>query len=248
MADKQDRIEDPILDPSQQDETDVVFQLEMQARNMLLGYWKHGVGAILGVLGLILIYGMIDHVITSGLQETSYQVALIDKKLSVDDPGFVDLSAPTTPTQTAILNKAAQFYEEAGADGGGAPGADAWIKAATTHLRLGDLAAAQRAFEQALDTKDGGIIGYAARNGLASIHMAEGRTAEAVALYREIADSEKDYLAERALLDLANAYQTTGDPAGLAAVMSEFAERFPNSPRIGRMPAISETTAANGGS
>ncbi len=247
MAENQDRNDDPILDPTQQEDNDVLFQLEMQARNLLLGYWKHGVAGILSVLGVILIFGVIDHVITSGLQETSYQVAMIDKKLAEDDPGFVDLSAPTTPTQTAILNKAAEFYAQAGAEGKGAAGADAWIKAATTQLRLGDLAAAQSAYQAALDTKDEGVIGYAARNGLASIHMAEGRTDQAIALYREIADSQRDYLAERALMDLAAAYDATGDTAQLGAIITEFDERFPGSARRARMPVASETTAANGG-
>ena len=47
MAERPQRNEDPILDPTQQDETDLVFQLEMQTRNLLLGYWKHGVAGLL---------------------------------------------------------------------------------------------------------------------------------------------------------------------------------------------------------
>ena len=247
MAENQDRNDDPILDPTQQEEADVVFQLEMQARNLLLGYWKHGVATILSVLGLILVYGIVDHFITKGLQKTSYEVARIDKKLSEDDPGYVDLSAPTTPTQTAILTKAAELYTAAGDDGGGAPGADAHIKAATMHLRLGDLASAQQAYQSALAAEDGGVIGYAARNGLASIYMAEGRTDEAIALYRTIADDQKDYLAERALMDLANAYDAAGDSAQLTAVVAEFDLRFPGSPRRARLPVVSTSTASNGG-
>ncbi len=242
-----ERNDDPILDPTQQEETDVLFQLEMQARNLLLGYWKHGVAIVLALLGVILIYGFVDWYVTKGLRETSYQVALIDKKLSEDDPGYVDLSAPTSPTQTAILEKAAEFYGKQGAEGSGAPGADAWIKAATTHVRLGDNTAAVAAYEAALETEDDGVIGYAARNGLASIHMAEGRAAEAITLYRAIADHQRDYLAERALLDLATAYDGQGDTANLAAVTAEFEERFPTSPRRARLPVASETTAANGG-
>jgi tetratricopeptide (TPR) repeat protein len=247
VADRLDRNEDPILDPTQQDETDLVFQLEMQARNLLLGYWKHGIASILAILGVILLFGLMDWKATEGLKETSYQVAKIDKKLTQDDPGFIDLTAPTTANQTAILKKAAEFYEEAGSNGTGSSGADAYIKAATMHLRLGQLPEAQLAYENALDAKDKGVIGYAARNGLASIHMAEGRNAEAIALYREIADSERHYLAERALLDLAAAHQGAGDQASLAAVVAEFNRRFPASPRGARLPAVSETTAANGG-
>jgi tetratricopeptide (TPR) repeat protein len=247
VAENQDRNEDPILDPTQQEDADVVFQLEMQARNLLLGYWKHGVAAILGVLGIILIFGVIDHFITKGLQETSYDVARIDKKLSEDDPGYVDLSAPTTPTQTAILKKAAELYAAAGEGGGGAPGADAWIKSASMHQRLGDLAAAQTAYERALDNEDSGVIGYASSNGLASIHMAEGRTDQAITLYRAIADVQEGYLAERALMDLASAYDAQGDSGQLAAVVAEFDRRFPASPRRVRLPVVNETTALNGG-
>ncbi len=247
MAERPQRNEDPILDPTQQDETDLVFQLEMQTRNLLLGYWKHGVAGLLSVLGVILAFGIVDHTLTKGLQETSYKVALIDNKLSQDDPGFNDLSAPSSENQTAILKKAIEFYEAAGADGRGAAAADAWIKAATTHLRLGDLAGAQAAYEQALADRDGGVIGFAAHNGLASIHMAQGRTDEAIAIYRSIADSEPAYLAERALLDLANAYKAEGDTGNLSSVIAEFAERFPNSPRQVRLPVVTETTALKGG-
>ncbi len=247
VADKPDRNDDPILDPSQQEETDVLFQLEMQARNLLLGYWKHGVAIVCSVLGVIFLYGMVDWFISSQLQATSYQVAMIDKKLAEDDPGSIDQSAPGTDRERAIVAKAAQFYAEAGEDGMGAASAEAWIKAAIAHARLEDLDAASQAYQEALDAKGSGVIGYAARNGLAGIHVAQGDTEAAIALYREIADSEKSYLAERALLDMAEIYRTAGDSARLSEIVEEFGERFPASPRKARLPATAETTAANGG-
>ena len=75
-------------------------------------------------------------------------------------------------------------------------------------------------------------MGFGARNGLATLRLEAGDTDAAVELYRESAAENEGYLAQEALILLAEIFDADNKDAELKAVYDEFRLRFPDSPRV----------------
>lgn len=233
-----------ILDiPDEEEEVDLVFRAEMQARNLLLGYWKHVLVVVGAGLLVALFVGLYFNYVTDTVRAGSEAIARIDQ----DQPeinqaammGLAPIDDPADTARMAELEALARRYEEAAGDTTGAAVGEALLKAAETWQRLGKTEETARIYEALVN--EGGLFTTAGRNGLAAIKLQADDVDGAVALLRSVADAEKGLFAEQALMAIIRVEQDR-DLSRAAVVLEEFKLRFPNSPRLEEF-ALSGLTA-----
>ncbi len=226
---------EPPITPSDQ-EADVVFRVQMQVANLLLGYWKQGLGVIGAVLLITLVVGQGSTCIRDS--QRGYSAAIAKVARDVPQPSqlsFYGLGPADDLSDSAhveALRKGAEGYEAVGEDAWGLSAGEAWIRAGDTWMRLQEKEKAMHAFEQAYEADRGGIYTFAAGNRLAVLYIEADRVGEARAIYRDLATSLKGYLAEQALIEVMELDLEAGDAAALKKSAAEFRARFPESPRL----------------
>ena len=229
MAEEQDKL------PGEQEEVDYVFQVQMAGFRAVQNYWKH-VAAVAGAVLLVaLFYGLYDSNKTKDLKAGAQAIADVDRKMPQDPMAQFGMVLPDDPgdeEKMAQLTEGAKRYEEAAKGTMSGTAGEAWLKAADSWLRVGETDKAKNAYLQAAGAQPKGVIGFGARNALASLELEAGNADAATALYRESADTNTGFLAEDSLLALARVYDSQSKDAELKAVFDEFRLRFPDSARV----------------
>ena len=221
--------------PGEEEEVDYLFQARMSLFKWFTRNWK-GFAVIAGVVLVVaLAYNVYDSVTISQSREGAAAIHAVDIKMPKIEPmarmGILPIDDLSDANRVANLEEGARRYEAAANGTGGSSAAEAWLKAAETHERLGSAAQAQAAYEHALGAYDKGVLGFGAHTALAGIALEAGDTAGALAHYATLAEREEGLLAEQALIYQAIVYKDMGDQAQLQATYDSFMERFPGSPR-----------------
>lgn len=223
MADEQDKL------PGEQEVVDYVFKAQMVGFKLVETYWRHALVLAGAVLVVALFYGLYDSNRTRDLKAGAAAIAEVDRKMP-QGPALFD--NPEDEVRMGQLRVGAKQYEVAAQGTSEGTAGEAWLKAADTWLRVGESDKAAAAYQQALEAQPKGIVGFGARNGLATLKLEAGETDAAIALYRESADNNEGYLAQEALILLAEIFDAEGKEAELKVVYDEFRLRFPDSPRV----------------
>ncbi|MCB9758860.1 MAG: hypothetical protein H6739_03395 [Alphaproteobacteria bacterium] len=242
MADTPDREppQSPLL-PPEEEEVDVLFKAQMWIYDKLMAHWRQGLALVgLFLLGSLIV-GLFLSWHTDQARATSAAIASVDRQIPEDDElalmGLIPRDDLSDPARVSELEGLAQKYEAAAADGRGAEAAQGYLKAAETWHRVKNTERAMAAYEAALAASSKGLVGYAARNGLAALALSEDRVDDALAQYRAMADGDKGYLGEKGLLQLAALHQHQGDDAAARAVLDELRVRYADSPRVEALAA-----------
>ncbi len=230
----------------EEEDVDLVFRAEMRIRDIILGYWKHSLVALGGVLIVSLVVGIYQQYTQSVRRSGSEAISLID----ADQPppsqlaqmGLAPLDDPSDTERMEALRELARRYEAAAEETLGAARAEAWLKAADTWRRVGEDDEARRLFEAL--AAESGMFAAGGHNGLAVLALEAGDTDTAVTHLRAITDAGEDLFAERALLDLIHIEQER-DEAAAAALIDEFRVRFPASRRLGELAVASAEVPAS---
>lgn len=221
--------------PGEEEEVDYLFQARMSLFKWFTRNWKGFAGAAGIVLVVALAYNVYESVTTSQSRDGASAIHAVDIKMPKVEPmarmGILPLDDLSDANRVANLEEGARRYEAAANGTGGSSAAEAWLKAAEIHERLGSAVQDKAAYEQALGAYDKGILGFGAHTALAGIALEAGDTADALAHYATLAGREDGLLAEQALIYQAVVYEDMGDQAQLQATYDSFMERFPGSPR-----------------
>ena len=219
-----------------QTQEDPLFQAQMWVYDRALTYWKHGALAIGVVLVGSLVYGLYDSWAESRAKDAEANIAAIDfrvpKPSELSMMGIGPADDLTDATRVANLEEGARRLQATAEDASGAQAAQAWLKAAELWQRLGRDAETKTAFEGALKAEDAGVFGFVAHNGLASIALDEGKLDEAITHYRAVADADRGFFGEQALIGLARAQAQNGKGPESLQTMEELRKRYPESPRL----------------
>jgi len=233
VADEQERL------PGDQEEVDYVFKAQMVVFRNVQNYWRHGLVLVGGILVVALFYGLYHSNRTKDLKGGAAAIAEIDRKMPQVDQlalfGLAPEDDPNDPERIAQVREGAKRYEEVAQGTREGMAGEAWLKAADAWLRVGETELAAAAYEKAIDAQPNGIIGFGARGGLATIRLESGDAEDAedaIALYRQSADTLDGFLAQDSLLTLAGIYHADGRAEELASVYDEFRLRFPDSSRV----------------
>jgi tetratricopeptide (TPR) repeat protein len=241
--------------PGEEEEVDYLFQARMSLFKWFTRNWK-GFAAIAGVVLVVaLAYNVYDSVTTNRAKEGAAAIHAVDSKMPKIEPmarmGILPIDDLNDANRVANLEEGARRYEAAAQATGGSSAAEAWLKAAETHERLGKPDLAKAAYENALGAYDKGLFGFGARTALAGIALEAGDNAAALEHYRTLHEREDGLLAEQALIYPASVYKQMEDQAQLQATYDAFLERFPSSPRaaefdryglVATMPALPAPT------
>ncbi|MEQ1501622.1 MAG: tetratricopeptide repeat protein [Myxococcota bacterium] len=207
-----------------------MFRVEMFTTNVLLGYWKYFVGAVVIILISILVYGQWNDY-TRRTQRAA--TASIAEKLGELPAELPLLSESLANGETLDLPKIEAVGHDLVAIANGASG-PARIEALLSAAELFRVAGKPDDQRSALNTaaaEGSGILGYAANGGLANLELAQNEGDAAVARLKALSQSQKGYLAEQATIDLGLALEHLGRKDEASAVYAEFMTRFPDSPR-----------------
>lgn len=219
-----------------QTQEDPLFQAQMWVYDRALTYWKHGALAIGLVLVGSLVYGLYDSWAESRAKDAEANIAAIDfrvpKPSELSMMGIGPADDLNDATRVANLEEGARRLQATAEDASGAQAAQAWLKAAELWQRLGRDAETKTAFEGALKAEDAGVFGFVAHNGLASIALDEGKLDEAITHYRAVADADRGFFGEQALIGLARAQAQNGKGPESLQTMEELRKRYPESPRL----------------
>ncbi len=234
-----------IPEPSEEEDVDLVFMAEMRIRDIILGYWKHGLLALGAVLIASLFVGLYQQYTRGVRRDGSESISLID----ADQPppsqlaqlGLAPLDDPSDAERMKTLEELARRYEAAAEETAGAARAEGWLKAADTWRRIGEDEEARRLFEALAG--ESGMFAAGGHNGLAALALEAGDTDTATVHLRAIAEAGDDLFAERALIDLIHIEQERNEVAA-AALIDEFRVRFPASRRLGELAVASAEVSA----
>ncbi|MCP4810476.1 MAG: hypothetical protein GY913_08630 [Proteobacteria bacterium] len=220
----------------------------MSLYKAFMANWKN----ILGLAGLVLVgslvYGLYEGWDTDRAKAGALAVDEVDRRMPKPSElamyGLAPLDDLDDPNHVATLEEGARRYEGAGDANSGAMAASGYIKAGDTWLRLGNTENAKAAFEKAVDTREVGLLGWTAHNTLAVLALQEGDSAGAVAHWQAVADSEKSYLGEMALLSIVSTHEAAGENAAATKAAQQFLVAYPLSPRGSDLAQYSTPTPA----
>ena len=140
---------------------DVLFQIQMGAANLFLGYWKVLLYIAGGVLLVAAAYGGWDSHNTSTQQAGHEGVARAERALDDIQPDMTDEEA------NAVFAEVAKEIEAAAAATTGPAQAFAYVRAAQFWMQVDDQAAARKAWSKAAAVGAPGAIGWTASMGAA---------------------------------------------------------------------------------
>ncbi len=220
--------------PEDDEEVDLLFRAEMKVRDLMLGYWKHGLLALGLVLIASLFVGLWRGYAQGAAREGSAALAAIDRDQPEPDQlalmGLKPLDDPADTERMKLLADLAARYEAAARDTRGASASAGLLKAADSWRRAGNDEEAGRLYKELAG--ESGVFGVAGLNGMAAIALEAGKPDEALVSLRKLADSSKGIHAEYALMDMLRVETDRGNTAAAAALVEEFKLRFGNSPRM----------------
>jgi tetratricopeptide (TPR) repeat protein len=209
---------------------DVLFKAQMTVANTLLGYWKHGVTALFVLLLLTFAVGQWLTHQTQTQREAQAAIARVDQKMPELDPlarmGLTPMDDPNDPARMSLLAGLAAEYEAVAADSDGTARAMAWMRAAESWRRAGQLDKAKAAYQQ---IEGDGVLGYTGATGVAALAADAGDVDGAVAALRPYADAREGFLAQQALLEIASIYEGAQRPDDARKALEELKTRFPDS-------------------
>ena len=227
--------------PGEEEEVDHIFRVRMSLYKAFMANWKNLLGLAALILLASLAYGLHQSWKTDKAKAGALAVDEVDRRMPKPSElalyGLAPLDDLSDPNHVATLEEGARRYEAAGDANSGAMAASGYIKAGDTWLRLENPENAKAAFEKALGASDTGVVGYTARNSLAVLALEAGDTAGAVAQWRALADAEKSYLGEQALLSIVRTHEAAGDTGEATKVAQEFLVVYPESPRKSELAA-----------
>lgn len=239
--------EAPVTPSDQQ--ADLLFRTQMKVADLVLGYWKQGLGILAGVLALTLVIGLVSNHIRDARRATSAAVAKVDAAVPEPDPmsmlGLAPADDLTDAARVSALETVARGYEAAAKDGAGPTRVEAWVRAGEIWLRLNRTDDAIRSFQAGFDEDGEAIYRYTPGNRLAVLLADNGKRDEAEAVYRKLATGLDGYLAEQALMDLMTLQATSGQADAVKRSAAEFRARFTHSPRLEQVAAIEAQVAAS---
>ncbi len=232
--------EAPVIPSDQQ--ADLLFRAQMKVADLVLGYWKQGLGILAVLLAGSLVVGLVSNHLRDSKRATSAALARVDAEIPPIDPlsmyGVAPADDLTDAARVSSLETAARAYEAAAAEGTGPGVIEAWVRAGETWLRLGRTDDAIRAFQAGVDEGGKDVFRYAPGNRLAVLLADTGRHDEAEAIYRKMATKLDGYLAEQALIDLMTLQASAGRVDAVRRSAAEFRARFTKSPRLDQVSAI----------
>lgn len=219
-----------------QSQEDPLFQAQMWVYDRVMTYWRHGALALGVILLGSLVYGLYDSWAVNRAKTAEAAMAAIEfrvpKPSELSMMGIGPADDLNDPSRVANLEEGARRLQAAAESASGPQAAQAWLKAAELWQRLGRNAETKAAFEGALKAEGDDIFGFVAHNGLASIALDEGKIDEAITHLRAVADADRGFFGEQALIALARAQAQNGKGAESQTTMEELRKRYPDSPRL----------------
>jgi hypothetical protein len=235
--------------PSDQ-EADVLFRVQMKVADIVLGYWKQGLGVLGVVLLASLVVGLTQGWIRDSRRSASAAIARVTEGIPAPDPlsayGLAPQDDLNDPSRVASLRESAEAFEKVAREASGVGRATAWIKAGELWIRVNDPNRALEAFRAARKASDDDILGYTAGSQVARILADQGDTAGARTMLRELATSGKGLLGERPLMEIMKLQLEERDAEGVKKSAAEFRARFAKSPRLDEVAALEARAAALG--
>ena len=234
-------------------ETDAIFKMQMAASDIVLGYWKHFLGAILALLVVTFAWSVVQSWRGSQAEEVYGRIGKIDYLMppSTESTPFGEMPVDDAAVPGRMEDSAtgAGKYEEIARDATGAAGVEAWLKAAEAWRRAGKPEAARTALEKAVAVQAPGIVHFTAQAALANALDAAGERDKVKALYKDIAAAGAGFEGETALLRLASMQADDGQTDAARATLTEFRTRFGSSKQLDAAAAIEKRLAppANSG-
>jgi hypothetical protein len=221
-------------------EQDVLFQAQMAAANLFLGYWKgllYAAGAILAFSALV--GGYQSHVLTT--QQAGHE-ALARAERPLEQLRGTDLNEEQIEQ---LMADVARDVDAAAASAEGPAQAFAYIRAAQFWMQLEDAEAARTAWTNAAGVNASGGLGWSASIGAARAAAEAGDYPQARQLI-ERATTESGLLGEEAVFTRLQIEALAGDQAAAKASASELESRFPKSGRIAEAKALAERPGSAG--
>jgi hypothetical protein len=231
-------------------EQDALFRAQMALQDLILGYWKYGVYAVLLVLLGALVYGGVTSWTRSKAEGHYAEISRVDFRMPKVDQmarfGLAPMDDPNDVQRMSDLQEGARRFEAAAADAKGAAAVYAWLKAAEAWKRAGKDAEALAAAEKANAVGAEDLAGFTAGSAYASALRDAGQADQAIAVLTSLSTRFEGLYAEEALLALAGAQIDAGKTADAKATIESFKTRFATSPRAERVAAL-ESRLVTGG-
>ena len=205
-----------------------LFRAEMAAQNFVLGYWKFLVGAVVGGLVLILIYGQTQSGIKARQQGYAAEVARVELPVAQILPNLATQPALVSEGDLAKVEAAATALLAIGAEASGPAAAEAYMKAGELFRLLDQPEQQLIAYEGAVPLAAGDMA-FAAASARASLLLNNGSADASVAAWRELSAAHDGFLGAFATLQLARTQRSVGDAAGAIASYDSLMSRFPES-------------------
>lgn len=207
-----------------------MFRAEMFTTNLLLGYWKHLVAAVVVGLLAVLIYGQYADWHRRSQRTTTSQIATALAELPAELPLIPERIAAGEAVDPALLEKTGDTLV-AIANGASGP---ARVEALLQAAELFRIAANPEKQREALAGAAGeaeGVLAFAAEGALANLELEQGQGDAAVSRLQRAMQAHDGYLAEQAALDLGLALEHLGRSDEAGRVYADFLTRWPDSPR-----------------
>lgn len=207
-----------------------LFRAEMFTTNLLLGYWKHLVAAVIVTLLGVLIYGQYVDFHRRSQRTTTSQVATALADLPAELPLLPERIASGQPVDPALLERTGDTLVAIANGASGPAKVEALLQAAEL-FRLAANPQKQRDALVGASANGQGVLAFAAEGALANLELEQGEGDAAVTRLRGLMAGHDGYLAEQAAIDLGLALEhlSRNDEAG--KVYAEFLTKWPDSPR-----------------
>lgn len=206
------------------------FRVEMFATQVLLGYWKHAVALVLVTLLLILGWGQYRDYHRRTQRSTTAAIAETLSSLPAPLPDLAESLASGESIDTAKIEGVGDQLVTLADSSNGTAALEARITAAEVFRLAGKPDKQRAALEKASGAR--GVLAYAVESELANLDLEQGLGDSAVARLEKLSKSQDGFLAEQALIDLGLAYEHLDRKPDAERVYADFAQRFPNSPRL----------------
>ncbi|MGB0639491.1 MAG: tetratricopeptide repeat protein [Myxococcota bacterium] len=210
-------------------EEDVVFKVQMQVQNLVLGHWKKLLAVTSVVLLVVLIVGEYNEFETSTQQAIQSQIADIDLKMP---PMSQEARFGIAEEAAAVIDNVklgAAEYENVAREGSGAGSLMAWMRAGTTWERAGDVNKAKEAYGAAHAVGAGDVLGWSAASAYATLQANTGDVDGAIATLRSLDGKVTGMAAEQALLSIALILEDAGRSGESKSVYEEFNSKYSGS-------------------
>lgn len=218
--------------PPEQQDTDVLFKLQVEITEFFLKNAKYGVyvavAALLGAAG----WGGYSSWRESRIEKQFESIAAVDFLMPQPDPmseyGLAPRDDKSDAARMANLEEGARRFEAAAKGCTGSAATYGWLKAADAWDRAGKADARLAALKAATETGATDLPAYAADMAYAGALVDAGKTDEALAHYRAAVGRQKGFYAAQALGELARAQVAAGKSAEAKATIEELKAAHPD--------------------